>query len=95
MITISSKLRVIVVKIPVDLGHFLCIMGSMKTFFIVVRELRVRAVSVTKAVVVAESAEKAVELVKAYYPPGTSGWRYNAEFVVEAEIEPNTVKMVG
>jgi len=71
------------------------IVGRMKTFLVYVRECRVRAINVTKCVVVAESGEKAIELVKGYYPSNVTGWADNAEFVVEAEIAPNTVKMVG
>ena len=68
--------------------------GEMRTFFIHVRQRRVRAVNVTKCVVVAESPEKAVELVKNFYGPECRGWGENAEFVVQGEIPANTVKMV-
>ncbi len=67
----------------------------MKTFIIHVHERRIRAISVRKCIVVAESPEAAVELVKSYYGPNVKGWDSNAEFVVKSEVLPNTVKMMG
>ena len=61
----------------------------MKTFFVVVKEKRVRAVTQTKGVIVAENADKAVELVKSFYPPGATGWKADAIFEVK-EIPENT-----
>lgn len=66
----------------------------MKTFIVHVRERRVRAVSVTKCVVAAESGEMAIRLVKGFYGPACHGWNENAEFVLIGEILPNSVKMV-
>lgn len=72
----------------------LCILVEMKTFIVHVRERRVRAVTTTKCVAVAESGEMAIRLVKGFYGPACHGWNPDAEFVLDSEIPPNGVKMV-
>lgn len=66
----------------------------MKTYFVYVHEPRKRSVFVTKCIVVAKTREKALELVKSYYPSEVFGWAANAEFFIGFEIPANTVKMV-
>lgn len=66
----------------------------MNTYIVTAKCRRVRAVTVNRAVVVAENPDAAMELVKGFYGPDVVGWRKGTEFAVEAVIPENSVKFI-
>lgn len=66
----------------------------MKTFIVKASEPGKRVAHHSRAVVVAETAEAAVELVRHLYPAGMTGWKPGVVFTIEREIPARAVMLI-
>lgn len=66
----------------------------MKTFIVRASEPGKRVAHISRAVVTAETAEEAVEMVRRLYPAGMTGWKPGVIFSVETALPERAVMLI-